>query len=98
MVGAFYNQQAWILGKSSFLSISLAGHPVLLRQQHSRNGQIRFKKRDHMAYAIRIYETGKPEVLRYEEVSVGNPGPGEARVRHVAVGLNFADTYFRNGT
>jgi NADPH:quinone reductase len=51
-----------------------------------------------MAYAIRIYETGKPEVLRYEEVAVGNPGPGEARIRHVAVGLNFADTYFRNGT
>jgi NADPH:quinone reductase len=51
-----------------------------------------------MAYLIRFYETGKPEVLRYEEVAVGNPGPGEARVRHVAVGLNFADTYFRNGT
>jgi hypothetical protein len=42
-----------------------------------------------VAYAIRIYETGKPEVLRYEKVTVGNPGPGEARVRHVAVGLNF---------
>ena len=51
-----------------------------------------------MAYAIRIYETGRPEVLRYEEMAVGNPGPGEARVRHVAVGLNFADTYFRDGT
>jgi NADPH:quinone reductase len=47
--------------------------------------------------AVRFYETGGPEVLRYEEVSVGAPGPGEARVRHVAVGLNFADTYFRTG-
>jgi NADPH:quinone reductase-like Zn-dependent oxidoreductase len=47
--------------------------------------------------AVRFYETGGPEVLRYEDVEVGAPGPGEARVRHVAVGLNFADTYFRTG-
>ena len=50
-----------------------------------------------MAYAIRMHETGGPEVLRWEEVSVGMPGPGQARVRHEAVGLNFADTYFRAG-
>jgi NADPH2:quinone reductase len=48
--------------------------------------------------AIRFYEAGGPQVLRYENVSVGQPGPGEVRLRHVAVGLNFADTYFRNGT
>jgi NADPH2:quinone reductase len=48
--------------------------------------------------AIRFNETGGPEVLRLEDVEVGNPGPGEVRLRHVAVGLNFADTYFRNGT
>lgn len=51
-----------------------------------------------MAKAVRFYETGGAEVLRYEDVEVGEPGPGEARLRHVAVGLNFADTYFRNGT
>ncbi len=51
-----------------------------------------------MEQAIRFYETGGPEVLRLEDVEVGNPGPGEVRLRHVAVGLNFADTYFRNGT
>jgi NADPH2:quinone reductase len=50
-----------------------------------------------MATAIRIHEAGGPEVLRIEEVAVGEPGPGMARVRHVAVGLNFADTYFRSG-
>ena len=50
-----------------------------------------------MANAVRFYEAGGPEVLRYEQVSVGEPGPGEVRVRHVAVGLNFADTYFRLG-
>ena len=51
-----------------------------------------------MAQVVRFYETGGPEVLRFEEVEVGDPGPGEVRLRHVAVGLNYADTYFRNGT
>ena len=50
-----------------------------------------------MALAVKYYETGAPDVLRLERVSVGEPGAGEARVRHVAVGINFADTYFRTG-
>ncbi len=50
-----------------------------------------------MAKAVRFHETGGPEVLRVEEVAVGDPGPGEVRVRHAAVGCNFADTYFRSG-
>ncbi|WP_250529822.1 quinone oxidoreductase [Caballeronia sp. ATUFL_F1_KS4A] len=50
-----------------------------------------------MAHAIRFHETGGPEVLRWEEVAVGEPGPLEVRLRHEAVGLNFADTYFRSG-
>ena len=50
-----------------------------------------------MAKAVRFYETGGPDVLRLEEVPVGEPGEGEVRVRHHAVGLNFADTYFRQG-
>lgn len=50
-----------------------------------------------MAHAVRFYETGGPEVLRWEDAEVGEPGPGEVRVRHEAVGLNFADTYFRSG-
>jgi NADPH2:quinone reductase len=50
-----------------------------------------------MSKAVRFYECGAPEVLRLEEVEVGEPGPGEVRVRHAAVGLNFADTYFRLG-
>ncbi|WP_042377360.1 quinone oxidoreductase family protein [Streptacidiphilus melanogenes] len=50
-----------------------------------------------MAYAVRFHQTGDPSVLRYEKVAVGDPGPGEVRVRHEAVGLNFADTYFRSG-
>ena len=50
-----------------------------------------------MPFAIRIHQTGGPEVLRWEEVEVGNPAPGEARVRHEAVGLNYIDTYHRSG-
>ena len=50
-----------------------------------------------MAKVVRFYEAGKPEVLTLEDAAVGDPGAGEVRVRHVAVGLNFADTYFRQG-
>ena len=47
--------------------------------------------------AIRFHETGGPEVLRLEQVLLGQPGPGQALVRHSAVGLNFIDTYHRTG-
>ena len=50
-----------------------------------------------MPNAIRIHQTGGPEVLQWESVTVGEPGPGEARVRHTAVGLNYIDTYHRSG-
>lgn len=50
-----------------------------------------------MAYAIRFDRAGGPEVLRGEDVAVGDPGPGQVRMRHEAIGLNFADTYFRTG-
>lgn len=50
-----------------------------------------------MPKAVRIHQTGGPEVLSYDEVTVGEPGPGEARVRHTAIGLNFIDVYERIG-
>ncbi|HEY6896499.1 MAG TPA: quinone oxidoreductase [Rhodocyclaceae bacterium] len=50
-----------------------------------------------MAHAIRLHQTGGPEVLRWEEVEVPPPGPGEATVQHAAVGLNFIDIYVRSG-
>ena len=50
-----------------------------------------------MPLAIRIHQPGGPEVMCWEEVAVGDPGPGEARVRHEAVGLNYIDVYHRNG-
>jgi NADPH2:quinone reductase len=50
-----------------------------------------------MPSAVRFYETGSPDVLRWEHVERNEPGPGEVRLRHEAVGLNFADIYFRTG-
>jgi NADPH2:quinone reductase len=50
-----------------------------------------------MPHAIRFHETGGPDILIWEEVDVGEPGPGEARIRHTAIGLNYVDTYVRSG-
>jgi NADPH2:quinone reductase len=50
-----------------------------------------------MTHAIRIHQVGGPEVMQWEAVEVGNPGPGEVRLRHTAVGLNFIDVYHRTG-
>ena len=50
-----------------------------------------------MSRAVRIDEFGGPEVLRLRDVEVAEPGPGEARVRHTAIGLNMIDTYYRKG-
>ena len=50
-----------------------------------------------MAKVIRFHATGGPEVLRVEEQDVGQPGPGQVRLTHHAIGLNFADSYFRSG-
>ena len=50
-----------------------------------------------MSKAIRFHRTGGPEVLQMDEVTVGDPGPNEARVRNTAIGLNYIDTYHRSG-
>src|SRR5580765_4626832 len=50
-----------------------------------------------MPHAIRIHAHRGPEVLRFEEVALSAPGPGEARVRHTAIGVNYIDTYHRTG-
>src|ERR671927_415773 len=55
------------------------------------------KVRSDMVKAIVVHEPGGPEVLKWEDVEVGAPGPGEARVRHAAIGLNFVDVYNRTG-
>ena len=50
-----------------------------------------------MPHAIRFHTTGGPEVLQWEDVAVGDPGAGQARVRHTAIGLNYIDVYHRSG-
>lgn len=50
-----------------------------------------------MSKAVRVHSHGGPEALTYEEIEVGHPQPGQALVRHTAIGLNFLDTYFRSG-
>jgi NADPH2:quinone reductase len=50
-----------------------------------------------MSRAIRFHQTGGPEVLKLERIDVGEPGPGQARVRHTYVAVNFIDVYFRTG-
>ncbi|MAF49508.1 MAG: alcohol dehydrogenase catalytic domain-containing protein [Rhodospirillales bacterium] len=50
-----------------------------------------------MTKAISVYETGGPEVLKWEDVEVNEPGEGQIRVRHTAVGLNLVETYVRAG-
>ena len=50
-----------------------------------------------MAKAVRYHKQGGPEVLVYEDVQVAEPGQGQARIRHTAIGVNFVDTYQRSG-
>jgi NADPH2:quinone reductase len=50
-----------------------------------------------MTHAIRIHENGGPEVMRWDEVEVGEPGPGQVRLKQSAIGVNFVDIYFRTG-
>jgi len=50
-----------------------------------------------MPKAVRFHKQGGPEVLQYEDIPVGDPGPGQARVRQTAIGVNFVDTYQRSG-
>lgn len=50
-----------------------------------------------MVHAIRVHQAGGPEVLGWEDVEVGEPGPGEVRIRQHAVGLNYIDVYHRTG-
>jgi NADPH:quinone reductase-like Zn-dependent oxidoreductase len=71
------------------LIIGLRGHPAAHPERPGED--------EPMPKAIRIHQTGGPEVMQWEEVTVGDPGPGEARVRHHAVGLNYIDVYFRVG-
>lgn len=71
---------------------------VLVNAFKAPNKNIAMDRKMTVNKAVRFYESGSSEVMRYEDVEVGEPLAGQVRLRHVAVGLNYADTYFRNGT
>ena len=48
--------------------------------------------------AVRVHAPGAPDALRYEEVELAPPGPGEAQIRHHAIGVNYIDVYRRSGS
>src|SRR5258708_36225323 len=50
-----------------------------------------------MVAAVRVHKIGGPEVLTYEQVEVGEPGPGQIRIKQRAIGVNYIDVYFRIG-
>jgi NADPH2:quinone reductase len=50
-----------------------------------------------MTHAIRVHRYGGPEALKWEAVELGAPGPGEVRIKHTAIGLNYIDVYSRTG-
>src|SRR5262245_23546969 len=50
-----------------------------------------------MTGVVRVHQGGGPEVLRFEDIEIGSPGPGQALIRQTAVGLNYIDVYFRTG-
>jgi NADPH2:quinone reductase len=50
-----------------------------------------------MVHAIRVHQTGGPEVLTWDSVDVGDPGPGQVRLKQHAIGVNYIDTYQRSG-
>ncbi len=50
-----------------------------------------------MIKAIRLQKQGGPEVLEYQDYDLPPPAPGQVRVRHTAIGVNFIDTYYRSG-
>src|SRR5437660_12687607 len=52
---------------------------------------------EEMVAAVRVHKSGGPEVLVYEEIEVGAPGPGQIRIKKHACGINFIDVYFRTG-
>ncbi|KAJ4717949.1 quinone oxidoreductase-like [Melia azedarach] len=77
-------------------------HSTLLKHKQSKSVVVKVLSTDaktstNMVKTIRVYEHGGPEVLKWEDVEIGEPGEGEIRVRNKAIGLNFIDVYFRKG-
>jgi NADPH2:quinone reductase len=65
--------------------------------RRARHGILKSRGEMGMVAAVRVHKVGGPEVLTYEEIEVGAPGPGQLKIKQHAIGLNFIDTYFRTG-
>src|SRR5579859_3362785 len=76
---------------------SSASSGSALECRNTRPDPNAFREKTPMTHAIRVYETGGPEVMRWEPMEPGKPGPGEVLVRNTAVGVNFVDVYNRSG-
>jgi len=73
------------------------GHREQGHREHAHGGEDATAGSGHAAAAVRVEHTGGPEVLQLVRTPRGDPGPGEARVRVAAAGVNFIDVYFRTG-
>ncbi|KAK2653460.1 hypothetical protein Ddye_013316 [Dipteronia dyeriana] len=81
---------------------TIVSSPILFTQKQSNLSLVKALSTEaeappNMVKAIRVHELGGPEVLKWEDVEIGEPGDGEIRVRNKAIGLNFIDVYFRKG-
>src|SRR4051812_49799958 len=76
---------------------ALLFRPRVLRYRRAIDPTGAIRRETAMVQAIRFAKTGGPEVLEWQEVEIGNPGQGQVRLRHTAVGLNYIDTYQRSG-
>ena len=80
------------------IGVSCFGLGWLVRMLKDRPRRLRTRRIPKIGRSsYEFHETGGPEVLRWEDVEVGEPGEGQARIRHTAVGVNFIDTYHRSG-
>lgn len=96
---AFFQNQKWRTNKRSYQTHHFfTSFPTLTSP---RNPLVRATATattaTNMVKAIRVHELGGPEVLKWEDVEIGEPGEGEIRIKNKAIGLNFIDVYFRKG-
>ncbi|CAN0902329.1 Quinone oxidoreductase 1 [Linum grandiflorum] len=94
-----HNSRRTTTSLRSSSSSSSANHRRLIARAHRSSSSITAVTDSiaKMVKAMRVYELGGPEVLKWEDVEIGQPKEGEIRVKNKAVGLNFIDTYFRRG-
>ncbi|KAF9689653.1 hypothetical protein SADUNF_Sadunf01G0114600 [Salix dunnii] len=96
---AFFQNQKWRTDKisyqthhffNSFPALTSPRNPLVIATATATTAT-------NMVKAIRVHELGGPEVLKWEDVEIGEPGEGEIRIKNKAIGLNFIDVYFRKG-